>query len=702
MSQRLSTWCRCGECMAALLATVEGGRIVSLVPNEDDAMGRHGACGTCLASMDAANDSRRIKRPRRRGAGGWEEIDWDTAISEIAARLKEVLYFDAMGAPTHRKGRYFYTRKHATKEKTVVYWKVGKDGAEQVLFDPNTWSADGSSGLGGWWPSRDGKFVAYARKENNSDETVTYVRNLATGKDTTDVIPGTKYSGASWTPDSKGFYYVWVPPVGGEVTVADRPGFAELRFHKLGTDPTKDPIVHPATRNPQTFLGGGVSWDGRWLTASVQHGWNSTDVYFKDLKKGDKDWRPLAVGLGAIFEVTVWRDQFYVNTNLDAPRYRVLKVDPKKPARADWKELVPQADGTLEGVSVVGEHLVLNYLRNATSELEVHELSGKLVRKVNHPPLGTTSGIGGNPDEDTGYFSYSSFTEASVNYETSIKTGAVKEWSRVTLPIDTSKMVAEQVRYQSKDGTEVTMFLLHNAGIEKNGKNPVLLYGYGGFNVSLTPSFSSSRAVWLEQGGMLAIPNLRGGGEYGEDWHKAGAGPNKQNVFDDYTAAARGLIKEGWTSPEHLAIYGGSNGGLLVGAAMTQAPELYRAVICAVPLLDMVRYHKFGSGKTWIPEYGSAEDPAQFKTLYAYSPYHRVEEGVAYPALLMMSADHDDRVDPNHARKFTALVQHATAIDRPALLRIEKNAGHGGADLVRQQVESNADLYAFLIQQLGM
>ncbi|KAB2901564.1 MAG: S9 family peptidase [Kofleriaceae bacterium] len=621
---------------------------------------------------------------------------------QLAARLKELFYYDAMYAPTHRKGRYFYARKHADKEKTVVYWKLGKGGAEKVLFDPNTWSADGSAGLGGWWPSRDGKYVAYAKKENNSDETTTYIRDVAAGKDTGDVITGTKYASVSWTPDGKGFYYTWVPPVGGPVTVADRPGFAELRYHRLGTDPMKDAVVHPATRNPQTFLGGGVSWDGRWLFAVVQHGWNATDVYFKDVKKGDKAWRPLAVGLPAIFEVTAWKDRFYVNTNHEAPRYRVFEVDPRKPARADWKELVPESDATLENVAIVGGRLVLTYLRDAASELVVHDLSGKRVRQVALPALGTSKGIAGNPDEDTGYFGYTSFTEASVIYETSIKSGAVKEWSRVKLPIDLSQIVAEQVRYASKDGTEITMFLLRRKDAPKDGQRPVLLYGYGGFNVSLTPGFSSSRAVWLEQGGMLAIPNLRGGGEYGEDWHKAGMGANKQNVFDDYLAAARWLVAEGWTNPRKLAIHGGSNGGLLVGAAMTQAPELFRAVVCAVPLLDMVRYHLFGSGKTWIPEYGSAEDPAQFKTLFAYSPYHRVKEGVAYPALLMMAADHDDRVDPMHARKFTALVQHATTSDRPALLRIEKNAGHGGADLVRQQVEANADMYAFLIQQLGM
>lgn len=621
----------------------------------------------------------------------------------IAARLREVFYFDAVGAPTHRRGRYFYTRKHADKEKMVVYWKQGKTGAEKVLFDPNTWSTDGSSGLGGWWPSRDGKYVAYAKKENNADETVTYIRDVAAGTDLADVIPGTKYSGMSWTPDSKGFYYTWVPPVGGDVTIADRPGFAEVRYHAIGTDPAKDVVVHEKTGDPRTFIGGNVSWDGRWLFVNIQHGWNSADVYVKDLRAGARaTWIPLAVGIDANFDAFAWKDAFYVTSNDGAPRYQVWKVDPKKPARADWKLLVPQTADTLEGVGLVGGHLVLTYLHDASSAMEIRATDGKLVRKVALPPYGSTGGIGGNPDEDTGYFGFSSFTEASVTYETSIKTGKVTEWARVKLPIDTSNMTVDQVRVKSKDGTEIPMFIFRKKDAVADGDNPVLLYGYGGFNVSLTPGFSSSRAVWVERGGILAIPNLRGGGEFGEDWHRAGMGVQKQNVFDDYLAAARWLIDNKWTSPAKLAIQGGSNGGLLVGAAVTQAPELFRAVICAVPLLDMVRYHLFGSGKTWIPEYGSAEDPEQFKTLYAYSPYHRLVEGTRYPALLMLSADHDDRVDPMHARKFAAAMQHATASDAPVLLRIEKNAGHGGADAVKQAVEQNADTFAFLEAQLGM
>ena len=622
--------------------------------------------------------------------------------SELVERLKKLFYYDAISAPKHAKGRFFYTRKHADKEKTIVYWKQGEKGAEKVLFDPNTWSTDGSAGLGGWFPSYDGKYVAYAKKLNNSDETTTYIHDVATGKDLPDVIEGTKYSGASWTSDGKGFYYTWLPPVSEKVTIADRPGFAEVRFHKLGSDAVNDPIVHPATKNPQSFIGGSISRDGHWLIVEISHGWNSTDVYFKDARKVGAAWAPLVEKVDAVFTVSVWRDQFYVLTNDGAPRYRVFKVDPKKPARAAWKQIVAENEATLETVDIVGEKLALSYLRNAASEVAVHDLDGKPVRKVDLPAFGATGGMVGNPDEDTGYVSYTSFTTPQVILKVSVKTGKTTEWARVTLPVDTSGMETEQVFYPSKDGTKVSMFIIKPRGAKKDGKNPTILYGYGGFNVSLTPGFTSSRAVWIEKGGIYAIPNLRGGGEYGEDWHRGGMMLKKQNVFDDFIGAAEYLVKEGWTTPAHLAITGGSNGGLLVGAAMTQRPDLFKAVVCSVPLLDMVRYHLSGSGKTWIPEYGSADDPDQFKALYEYSPYRRaVDAGPKkYPALLMDSADHDDRVDPLHARKFAALIQANQTADAPVLLRIERNSGHGGADMVKQQVERTADQLAWMSQLL--
>jgi len=623
----------------------------------------------------------------------------------LAARLKQLMYYDAVSAPAHRNGRYFYTRKHADQEKTIVYWKQGEAGAEQVLFDPNQWSADGSKGLGAWMPSWDGRYVAYGIKLNNSDEQVTHVFDLDAGADLPDVIDGTKYSSASWTPDGAGFYYTWVPPISERVSVASRPGFAELRYHALGTPVDADPIVHPATGSAETFLGGSLSRDGHWLFAAIQHGWNSTDLYFQDLRSpgsGQAGWTQLVAGVDATFDVVIWRDQFYVTTNDGAPRYRVYKVDPARPARAAWREIVAQSEATIEHASIVGEHLVLTYLRDAAHEIEVRDLEGALVRKVSLPPLGSAGGISGNPDEDTGYISYTSFTEPQIIYQTSIQTGVTTEWARIALPVDTAQLVTEQVFYRSKDGTRIPMFIVHQKGAAPAAANPTILTGYGGFNVSMTPAFSSARVAWLERGGVYAIPNLRGGGEYGEDWHRAGMLANKQNVFDDFIAAAEYLIAERWTAPAHLAISGGSNGGLLVGAALTQRPDLFRAAVCAVPLLDMLRYQLFGSGKTWVPEYGSAENADQFPTLYAYSPYRvAVDAGPRpYPAVLFDAADHDDRVDPMHARKLAAVLQAQQTADAPILLRIERNAGHGGADLVKQQVERSADQLALLDQLL--
>jgi prolyl oligopeptidase len=613
-------------------------------------------------------------------------------------RLKQVFYFDAVSAPLHRGGRYFYSRKHADKEKVVVYWKLGETGAEQVLFDPNEWSEDGAVGLGSWSPSWDGKRVAYSMKENNSDESVTRIRDVDAGGDLPDAIEGTKYAMPSWTPDARGFYYVWVPPIGGAVTIADRPGFAELRYHEVGSPVADDPVIHPATGSAETFLGGEISRDGRWLIAAIQHGWNSSDIYLKDARDPAAPWTALVEGIDANFEVDVWRDRFYVTTNDGAPRNRVFLVDPAHRERAAWQEIVPESEATLERAQIVGDHLVLTYLRNAASELEIRSLTGELVRKVALPPLGTTGGILGNPEDDDGYIGYSSFTEPSVIYRTSIATGETTEWARIALPIETAELTAEQVFFSSKDGTRISMFILARRGTRRDGARPTLLTGYGGFSVSMTPAFASSRAVWLERGGVIAIPNLRGGGEYGEDWHRAGMLLVKQNVFDDFLAAAEYLVAEKWTSPAHLAISGGSNGGLLVGAAVTQRPDLFKAVICAVPLLDMLRYHLFGSGKTWVPEYGSAEDEAQFKALFQYSPYRvAVEAGArAYPAVLLDSADHDDRVDPMHARKLAAVLQVDQTSDAPILLRIERNSGHGGADLVKQQVERSADQMAWL------
>jgi prolyl oligopeptidase len=619
----------------------------------------------------------------------------------IAARLKELFYIDSLGAPQRRGERYFLRRRLATKEKAIVYWKEKKDGVEQVLFDPNTWAADGSSSLGAWSVSWDGKTVAYAVHKNNSDEANLEIMDVATGKKRdAEIIEGAKYAGASWTPTNDGFYYTWIP-TDPAIKEADRPGFAEVRFHKLGDDPKKDAVVHERLNDPSSFVGADVSRDGHWLMFTVQHGWTSNDVFYKDLRvKGKNDWKPLVVGKSAHFWAEAYQDQFYITTDEGSPRWRVVRADPKKPDQASWKEIVPEhPTATIDagsGVSVLGGRLAIAYLENAQSRLSIFELDGKKVRDVALPGVGTMGGPSGRSDDDEAYLSFESFVQPSQILSLSMKTGATALYSKVTVPVDTSPYMVEQVFYPSKDGTRVSMFIVRRKDLKKDGSTRAMLYGYGGFQVSETSVFTASIYPWLERGGLYAVPNLRGGSEYGEEWHKNGMGLKKQNVFDDFIGAAEYLVKEGYTKSDRLAISGGSNGGLLVGAAVTQRPDLFSAVLCAVPLLDMVRYHLFGSGKTWISEYGSADDPAQFKALFAYSPYHHIKAGTSYPAVLMLSADSDDRVDPMHARKFVASLQAATA-GAPPLLRIEAHSGHGGADLIKAEVEKGADRYAFAL-----
>lgn len=627
---------------------------------------------------------------------------------KLQARLKELFYVDSITPPHHFGTRYFYMRTHKDKEKAILYWKEGQNGDEKVLIDPNTLSTDGSTSLGVWVPSWDGKTLAYALKTNNSDEATVHVMDVASGKiSDVDVIAGGKYAAPSWTPSGDGFYYTWLPPLSDAVTPAERPGFAEIRFHALGSDPARDPIVHEKTGNPQTFLGGYSSKDGHWMIVTISHGWNSDDIYYRDRRSRDPKFHPLVVGKPFQYSVDVHKDVFYVTTNENAPRRRLFRVDPKHPAREQWREIVAERkDVVIESAGVVGHRLAIRTLRNASSGVEVRTLDGKLVRELPLPGIGTVAQLAGDEDEDDAYFTFTSFTTPLHVYKTSMQKGGAQLWAEVKLPIDPTPFTVEQVWYPSKDGTKISMFIVRRADMARDGSTPFLLTGYGGFLVSMTPGFAGSRIVWLESGGGFALPNLRGGGEYGEEWHKAGMREHKQNVFDDFAAAAQWLVDNKYTRSDRLAISGGSNGGLLMGAAVTQHPELFRAVICQVPLLDMIRYHLFGSGKTWISEYGSAEDATEFNWLYGYSPYHKVKQGTEYPALLMMSADSDDRVDPMHARKMTAELQWAQGgapkNGRPILMRIEKHSGHGGADLVKQAVEQVADSYAFLMHELGM
>ncbi len=622
----------------------------------------------------------------------------------LRARLTELFKVEAMGAPVRKGERFFLYRRAADQEKYVVYWKDGEGGEEKILIDPNALSEDGSVSLGGIYPTEDGKLVAYRLSENNADESTMYVMDVASGETSpVDVIPGANYTSASWLPDNSGFYYT-VLPTDPDIPEDQRPGESTVRFHALGTPPADDPVVAPATKDPQVFQGVGLSRDGATLFLYKSYGWNKNDVFSRPTALADAPWAPVAEGLDAkTYVVEVHEGFVYLMTNHEAPNWKLLRAPVATPTLAAAQVIVPErADAVLDDASLVGGKLALTYMERARNVMKLHTLDGSFERDVALPSIGSVSGMIGQPDHAKGYFTFTSFTTPRQIYEADMATGETRLWAQVDVPVDPDAFQVEQVEYASKDGTTVTMFLVHKKGIELDGSTPFLLYGYGGFNVSLTPSFSSSIYPWLEAGGGYAVANLRGGGEYGEAWHRDGMLDKKQNVFDDFIGAAEYLVAKKYTSPDKLGIRGGSNGGLLVGAAMTQRPDLFGAVVCAVPLLDMVRYHLSGRGRTWVSEYGSAEDADQFSTLHAYSPYHRITTGTDYPPTLFQSADSDDRVDPLHARKMAAALQAADPDGEPILLRIEENAGHGGGDMVSKAIDSSVDTYSFLMASLGL
>jgi prolyl oligopeptidase len=626
----------------------------------------------------------------------------------LRARLQALMYVESTATPVHRGKRYFYLRRHADKEKRVLHWRDGEHGSEHTLIDPNALSASGAVSLGDFFPSWDGKHVAYVLHPNNSDAGVLHVIDVESGAvSSSDVIDGADYTQPSWTRSGDGFYYSSMPPASPTLAAADRFGHITVRFHALGSDPSRDAVVRAASNDPTKIVDGHLSDDGRWLFAYLAHGESVNDVWFRDPRRAGDDWHPLAVGQPHFYVPLGRGDAFYMLTNEDAPHSRIFRVDPRHPERASWREIVPERKGVvIDGLYLAGGHLVLSTLVDATSRLEVRTLDGKLVRDVPLPGLGTIEDVTAADADDAVFFTFKSPTLPPRVLATSVKTGAVDVWAASKVPFDATPFTVEQKWYPSKDGTRISMFIVRKKDQPMDGTTPYILYGYGGFTVATLPTFRPEVAAWLEAGGAMALTNLRGGGEYGEAWHQAGMLSRKQNVFDDFAAAASWLVTNKYTRGDKLAIYGRSNGGLLVSTTMTQHPELARAVLCGVPLTDMIRYSRFGGGKTWIPEYGDPERADDFKWLYAYSPYHHVQDGVRYPSLLMLTADADDRVEPLHARKFVAAVQHAeggaSKDGRVTLLRLEKQSGHAGADVMSQLVDYWADAYVFLLHELAM
>lgn len=631
--------------------------------------------------------------------------------SALAARVADLLRIGTVEPPAvvgskRGKGRYFWRKQAPGEDQPVLYVREGHAGPDRVLIDPNRLSEDGTVSLDYWMPSFDGKLLAYGLSHGGDEESTLRVLDVDTGKDLpeTEVITRARYASIAWLPDGSGFYYSRYPEK-GKVPAGEERYHRRIYEHRLGRHPDEDPIVFGEGRAMTDMAAVDISPNGRWLVASVHMGWSRREAYLLDRQAGARaTWIPLAVPeKDAVYEVTAYDDWLLVRTNDGAPTYELWRVDPTKPARAHWRRLVPAGKDVLAGATRVGKTIVASYIRDAKSVLERFDEKGKPLGEIPLPTLGTVGSVQGEWDGHEVFFDFTSFAIPAQVHRIDLRTSERSVWAEVKAPIDPGEFVVEQLRATSKDGTSIPMFVVHKKGLPRDGTAPTLLHGYGGFNISQMPLWSGSRYVLLERGGVAVTANLRGGGEYGEAWHRAGMLDKKQNVFDDVIAVAEHLVREKITSPDKLAILGGSNGGLLVGAAITQRPDLFRAGVALVPLFDMLRYHRFLIAKLWIPEYGSADDPEQFRWLHAYSPYHRVERGKRYPAMLISTAEGDARVDPLHARKMAAQLQWASADpERPILLRIESKAGHGAGKPISKRVDEATDIYSFLFWQLGI
>jgi prolyl oligopeptidase len=620
----------------------------------------------------------------------------------IKKRLTELVDYPRLSVPTKRGQRYFYTRNSGLQNQSVLFVRDG-NAPERVLLDPNTLSPDGTVALHSTSSTRDGSLLAYALTRSGSDREEIYVKDVATGRDLPDKLLWAKFTTVIWSPDKTGFYYQRFP-VPGSVPAGDENYFGKIYFHRLGENQDKDTLILERPTERDVAFGADITRDGRYLVITAYKGSsNKTEVYVLDRISASGQPRMLGFtkGFGDAWGF-IGEDggRLFFQTDKDAPLNRVVAVPAGRPDAAP-AEVVPQGTDKLASSALVGHRLVLARLKNASDRLLLHALDGRLEKEIALPALGSIDAWSGEPDDDELFFGFSSFTFPSTPYRYSFKDGTLAEFEKVKSTVNSADYEVEQVWAPSKDGTRVSMFLVRKRGLPRDGQRPTLLTGYGGFNVNMTPSYSSSRFVWMERGGVWAVANLRGGGEYGEAWHQAGMLEKKQNVFDDFIACAEWLVKSGYTRTDRLAIQGGSNGGLLVGAAIIQRPELFGAAICQVPVADMLRYHLFTVGRFWIPEYGSSEDPAQFAFLYKYSPYHNVKDGVAYPATLITTADTDDRVAPGLAKKFAARLQEAQAGDEPILIRVETKAGHGAGKPISKQIDEQADIFTFLFRELG-
>ena len=622
--------------------------------------------------------------------------------AKIKARLTELWNYEKYSAPFKRGNYYFYYKNDGLQNQSVLYIADSVNDAGRVLIDPNKLSKDGTVSLNGTSFTDDGKLMAYGLASAGSDRTEWHVMDVATGKDLADVLKPNRQGGISWTKDGKGFFYSRFPETSESTALRAQTFNQKFYFHKLGTPQSEDVLIYERPDNKELFISGRVTQDGDWLVVSLGKGTAPQNmVYYKNLKT-DSPITPLIDNLDASYSFIGNDDsKFYFQTDKDATRAKIVMVDVNAKDKV-WKEIVSQGKETMSGVSFINNQFVVNYLKDAYTQIRVYNLDGKFVRSVDLPGIGSAGGFGGKRFDTETFYTFSSYATPPTIYRYDMKTGKSEIFRQAKVAFNSSDYEVKQVFYNSKDGTRVPMFIVHKKGLKLDGGNPTLLYGYGGFNVSQTPGFSVSRLVWMEMGGVFAVANLRGGAEYGEEWHKAGTKLQKQNVFDDFIGAAEWLIANKYTQPKKLAIQGGSNGGLLVGATLNQRPDLFGAALPAVGVMDMLRFTEFTIGWAWTSDYGSPKNPEEFKAIYAYSPLHNIKPGTKYPATLVTTADHDDRVFPAHSFKYAAALQAAQAGDAPVLIRIETKAGHGAGKPTAKVIEEQADIYGFLLKNLEM
>jgi prolyl oligopeptidase len=622
----------------------------------------------------------------------------------IRERLTRLWDYEKYGVPFREGRRYFYTKNDGLQNQSVLYVTEAFDKAPHVLLDPNALSKDGTVALSGYDVSRDGRYLAYGLATAGSDWQEWRVRDVETGEDLSDHLRWVKFSGASWSHDGKGFFYSRYdePVKGAELQQTNY--CQKLYYHRLGTPQSDDVLIYERPDQKEWGFGGQVTEDGRYL---IVHVWQGTErknrVFYKDLEDKNSPVVELLKEADASYAF-LGNDGplFWFRTDRDAPRGRVIAIDIRRPDPARGKEVIPQADDTLRSVGLVGDRFFAAYLKDAYTQVKVFALNGAFERMVALPGIGTAAGFGGKRKDRETFYAFTSFTAPTTIYRYDVAGGESAVLKKPAVDFSPDLYETKQVFYRSKDGTRVPMFLTHRKGLRWDGDNPTYLYGYGGFNASLTPFFSAAHLVWMEMGGVFAVANLRGGGEYGEAWHEAGKKLKKQNVFDDFVAAAEWLHANKVTNPKKLAIAGGSNGGLLVGACLTQRPELFGAALPAVGVMDMLRFHRFTIGWAWTSDYGSPDHPDEFKALLAYSPLHNLKPGTKYPPTLITTSDHDDRVVPAHSFKFAAALQAAQGGNAPALIRIETRAGHGAGKPTAKIIEEITDAYAFLLKALEM